>query len=171
MNKGLVKVFCGEGKGKSTASLGHALVCAGEGKSVFVIQFLKGRMTGQLGYLRKLEPDIQVFRFEREKGYYTDLTDEEKEEEKINIRNGFGFARKVLSIGECDVLILDEVLGLVDLGIIGCKDVINLIGLKQEETELILTGRNLPEELIPYADYISKVDIVKKVSDEPLSGI
>ncbi len=171
MGKGSVKVYCGEGKGKSTSSLGRALVCAGEGKTVFVIQFLKGRMTGKLSYLRHLEPDIQVFRFEKEKGYYLDLSDEEKAEENINIRNGINFARKVLSIGECDVLILDEILGLVDLGIISCADVISLIGQKNEETELILTGRNLPDELIPYVDYVSRLDIVKNVLDEPLSGI
>ncbi len=171
MSKGFVKVYCGEGKGKSTSSLGRALVCASEGKSVFVIQFLKGRMAGKISYLRRLEPDIQVFRFEKEDGFYLDLSDEEKAEENINIRNGINFARKVLSIGECDVLILDEVLGLVDLGIITCDEVIGLIEAKNEETELILTGRSLPDALIPYTDYISRLDIVKMATDEPLSGI
>lgn len=162
MEKGFVKIYCGEGKGKSTASLGRALVCASEGKSVFVIQFLKGRMTGKLDYFKRLEPDIKVFRFEKLGDYYSHLSEEEKAEEQINIRNGLNFARKVLAIGECDVLILDEVIGLVDLGIIDCGELIRLVQTREEETELILTGRNLPEALIPYADYISKVDIVKK---------
>ena len=170
VGKGLVKVYCGEGKGKSTSSLGRALICASEGKTVFVIQFLKGRMSGKLDYLRRLEPDIQVFRFEKEKGYYLDLTEEEKKEENINIQNGLNFARKVLSIGECDVLILDEILGLVDLGIIDIDFVINLIKMKSEETELILTGRNLPEVILPYTDYVSRLDIVRNTVDEPMSA-
>ena len=161
MEKGLVKVYCGVGKGKSQSSLGRALVCASEGKSVFVVQFLKGRTSGQLNYLRKLEPDIKFFRFERERKYFETLTSEEREEEKINIVNGMHFARKVVSIEECDVLVLDEVLGLIDLGIISADDLISLIQKKPFSMELILTGRNLPEELIPYTDYISRIDVVK----------
>ena len=129
MEKGLVKIYFGEGKGKSTSSMGRALVCAGE-------------------------------------AFYEDLSDEEKQEEKVNILNGYNFAKKVLSIGECDVLILDEILGLVDLGIITCEDVIRLIDMKDESVELIMTGRHLPEELIPYADYISRLDIVKGACSE-----
>ena len=161
MEKGFVKVYCGEGKGKSQSSLGRALICASEGKSVFVVQFLKGRTSGQLSYLRKLEPDIKFFRFEKEKAYYENLSPEAREEEKINIINGMHFARKVISIEECDVLVLDEVLGLIDLGIISADDVIDLIDKKPENMELILTGRNLPEQIIPYADYISSLDVVK----------
>ena len=131
-----------------------------------VIPSLKGKMTGSLDYLKRLEPEIKVFRFEREEAFYEDLSDEEKQEEKVNILNGYNFAKKVLSIGECDVLILDEILGLVDLGIITCEDVIRLIDMKDESVELIMTGRHLPEELIPYADYISRLDIVKGACSE-----
>ena len=71
-----------------------------------------------------------------------------------------------MTIGECDVLILDEILGLVDLGILKVSDVIHLIQAKPEEMELILTGRNLPEELVSESDYISKIGIVKKADSE-----
>ena len=161
MEKGLVKVYCGIGKGKSQSSLGRALICASEGKSVFVVQFLKGRTSGQLDYLQKLEPDIKFFRFEKERKYFETLTSEEREEEKINIVNGMHFARKVVSIEECDVLVLDEGLGLIDLGISSSEDLIDLIRRKPFSMEMILTGRNLPEELIPYADYISRIDVVR----------
>lgn len=161
MEKGFVKVYCGEGKGKSQSSLGRALICASEGKTVFVIQFLKGRTSGELSYFKQLEPEIEVFRFEKEKAYYEDLSQEAREEEKINIINGMNFARKVVSIEECDVLVLDEVLGLIDLGIISAEDVIALIKRKPDSMELILTGRRLPEQIIPYAEYISSIDIVK----------
>ena len=166
MEKGFVKIYCGEGKGKSTSSLGRDLVCAGEGKEVFMIQFLKGRYTGTLDYLKRLEPEVKVFRFEKMSRFYEELSEDEQREEELNIRNGVNFARKVVSIGECDVLILDEFLGLVDLGIIAVEDVIQIIRHKPEEMELILTGRNLPEALVDEADYISKIGIVKKADEE-----
>ena len=166
MEKGFVKIYCGEGKGKSTSSLGRALVCAGEGKEVFMIQFLKGRYTGTLDYLKRLEPEVKVFRFEKMSRFSEELSEDEQREEELNIRNGVNFARKVVSIGECDVLILDEFLGLVDLGIIAVEDVIQIIRHKPEEMELILTGRNLPDALVDEADYISKIGIVKKADEE-----
>lgn len=161
MEKGLTKVFCGEGKGKSTASLGRAVVCASVGKTVFLIQFLKGRHEVKPDYLSRLEPELRVFSFEKLDRYYEELTEEEKQEENINIKNGINFARKVLRINECDVLILDEVLGLVDLGIITEADIEELISAKPEEMELIMTGRRLPEALADHADYVSKINIVK----------
>ena len=165
VEKGLVKIYCGEGKGKSTSSLGRALVCAGEGKEVFIVQFLKGRHTGALDYLKRLEPEVKVFRFEKMNRFYEELAEEEQNEENLNIRHGVNFVRKVVSIGECDVLILDEFLGLVDIGIIAVEDVIELIRSKPETMEVILTGRNLPEALVNEADYISKIDIVKKADE------
>ena len=168
MSKGRVAVYYGEGKGKSALCLGKAMVSAGEGKSVFVVQFLKGRMNGKLDYLKRFEPDIQIFRFEKNEHYYEEISEEERREENINIRNGLNFARKVLKIGECDVLILDEVLGLVDLGIICLQDLISLIEMAGEETELIMTGIRMPQELVPLADYISCLTVVK---EEKESGV
>ena len=83
-----------------------------------------------------------------------------------NILNGVHFAKKVISIGECDLLILDEILGLVDLGIIDVEEVLRLIKAKSDDMELILTGRNMPEELKEAADYISYMGIEKDCSGE-----
>lgn len=166
MGKGLVKVFCGEGQGKTTASLGCALISAGSGKEVIVVQFLKGKQAGRLEYFSRLEPEIKVFRFEKEEKHYVDLSKEEQEEEVMNILNGINYAKKVLTTGECDLLILDEVLGLVDLGIVTLEDVLKLIEVKDEEVELIMTGRNMPDALFPYVDYISKIDVLKDEGDD-----
>ena len=99
MEKGLVKIYFGEGKGKSTSSMGRALVCAGEEKEVFVIQFLKGKNDRSLDYLKRLEPEIKVFRFEREEAFFEDLSDEEKQEEKVNILNGYNLQRSIIHWG------------------------------------------------------------------------
>lgn len=85
VEKGLVKIYCGEGQGKSTSSLGRALVCASEGKEVFMIQFLKGRHTGTLDYLKRLEPEVKVFRFEKMNRYYEELSEDEQRGGNVSI--------------------------------------------------------------------------------------
>lgn len=161
MDKGCVRIFCGEGKGKSDAALGTGLERASQGLNVFVIQFMKGKYSGSLEYLKRMEPELKIFRFEKENGYYEDLPEASKKEENQNMINGLHYARKVLTIGECDVLILDEVLGLIDAGIIGVDEVLKLIDTKSDEVELILTGRHLAEEVAAHADYISEINILK----------
>ena len=154
MERGSVQVYYGTGRGKSPAALGRAIRAATAGKKVFVIQFLKGRTDDGMEYLKKLEPEIKFFRFEKSSEHFSELTQEEQLEEVMNIRNGINFAKKVLTTGECDMLILDEVLGLVEHGLIEEEDLKNLIGARLEETDLILTGWVLNDSLRPYIDEI-----------------
>ena len=122
-NEGLVQIYCGPGKGKTSVAIGQAIRAVGHGKTAIVIQCLKGRATSELDYLSVLEPNVRLFRFEKKDKYYEDLTDEEKQEENCNIRNGLNYARKVLVTQECDMLILDEILGAVEFGIITEEEV------------------------------------------------
>ena len=82
MADGSVQVYYGEGRGKSPAALGRAIRAASEGKTVFIIQFLKGKSDGQMEFLRRLEPEIKFFRFEKSEEYYNALSAEEQHEEK-----------------------------------------------------------------------------------------
>ena len=127
MDKGNVYIYTGEGRGKTPAAWGRALQAATEGKSVMIIQFLKGRGMSDSEILRRLEPEIRLYHFEKSDENYLELSEEKKKEEIINIRNGFNFARKILSVGECDLLILDEVLGLVENHIIETEEFKNLL--------------------------------------------
>lgn len=79
----------------------------------------------------------------------------------MNIRNGLNFARKVLSTDGCDILILDEVLGLVDKGIITLDELKALIEVGDEESELVLTGIRMFDELYPYADDVFSINVLK----------
>lgn len=160
-NEGLVQIYCGPGKGKTSVAIGQAIRAVGHGKTVIVIQCLKGRATSELDYLSVLEPNVRLFRFEKKDKYYEDLSDEEKQEENCNIRNGLNYARKVLVTQECDMLILDEILGAVEFGIITEEEVEELIRTKDEETELILTGNVVPERLKEAADRVVSLEVIK----------
>lgn len=165
MNQRVVQVYYGTGKGKTSAAVGQCIRAASQGLSVIIIQFLKGKDAEEFSFLGKLEPDIKLFRFEKAMQSYDLLLSSQQKEEKQNILNGFNFAKKVIDTGECDVLVLDEVLGLLDLDIVTVEDIIHLIELRDDYCRLVLTGRNLPEKLVPYADVISKIDLEKDITE------
>lgn len=160
MEKGLIHIYAGDGRGKSPAAIGRAVQAAVEGKCVVIIQFLKGKGLGDSDYLRRLEPEIKLFRFEKSDENFMELSEEKKQEEIINIKNGINFAKKVLSTGECDLLILDEVLGLVEKGILTVAELKNLLECRGE-TQVILTGITLNDEICVLADEVSKIETVK----------
>lgn len=160
MAKGMIHIYAGDGRGKSPAALGRAVQAAVEGKRVVLIQFLKGKGLGDSDFLRRLEPEIKLFRFEKSDENYELLSEKKKQEEILNIRNGMSFAKKVLTTGECDLLILDEVLGLVEKGIISVEDLKAMLEYR-EETSVILTGIKLSDEICVLADEVSKIETVK----------
>ncbi|MBO6216005.1 MAG: cob(I)yrinic acid a,c-diamide adenosyltransferase [Lachnospiraceae bacterium] len=155
METGITQVYFGNGAGKTSAALGNAVRAASEGKVVYIIQFLKGQLNSD--YLKKLEPEVKVFCFERSENGFDELSEEEKAEEAFNIKNGLGFARKVLSTGECDILVLDEVLGIIDEGIVTEKEFIAAIENHSPGTTVILTGRTLPERIRGFADKVLEI--------------
>lgn len=161
----IVQIFYGTGRGKTSAAVGQCIRAAVKGLSVIIIQFLKGREPLESNFLEKLEPEIKVFRFEKADESYDMLSVSQQKEEKKNILNGLNFAKKVMDTGECDILVLDEVLGLLDLGIITIEDLINLIGTKDGGCRLLLTGRKLPNGLLPYADIVINIDLEKDIEN------
>ncbi len=160
MGKGMIYIYTGDGRGKSPAALGRAIQAAAEGKSVVIIQFLKGKGLTESEFIRRLEPEVKLFHFEKSDENYAQLSDEKKKEEIINIKNGLNFARKVLTTGECDYLILDEVLGLIEKDIISVEDLKSILECR-DETNVILTGITLKDEICVLADEVSKIETVK----------
>lgn len=108
MGKGMIQIYSGEGHGKSPAALGRAVQAACRGEYVVIIQFLKGRGLAESEFVKRLEPEIKIFRFEKSVEDFSLLSEEHKAEEKQNIRNGLNFARKILNTGECSLLILED---------------------------------------------------------------
>lgn len=160
MEKGSVTIYSGDGRGKSPAALGRAVQTAVGGGRVVLIQFLKGRGLEESEFLRRLEPEIKLFRFEKSDENFEELSEERKQDEIGNIRNGINFAKKVLSTGECDLLILDEVLGLVEKNILQAEDLKSLLDCRGA-TDVILTGINLSDDVCVLADEVSKIETVK----------
>ena len=162
MNKGSVIVYFGNGKGKSSSAIGHAICAAGMGESVAIIQFLKGNNQKEIEFLKRLEPEVRLFSFEKNAEFFEELNEEQRQEEIQNIKNGLGFAKKVLVTGESTILVLDEILGLLEKGIVTLEDIKMLIDAKDEETELILTGTYMQKELVQYADAVYEIKSIKE---------
>lgn len=159
MDKGTIKIYSGDGRGKSPAALGSAVQAASEGKKVIIIQFLKGKGLGDTPFLRRLEPEIRVFHFEKSEESFEELSEDRRREEIANIQNGLHYAKKVLSIHECDLLILDEIFGLVEKDIISVEDLKEILELR-DDADVIMTGINLPDDLCVVADEVSKIETV-----------
>lgn len=162
MSQGSVIVYYGKGKGKSSSAMGHAISAAAAGASVAIIQFLKGNNQREIDFLKRLEPEVRLFSFEKNAEFFAELSEEQKQEEIVNIKNGLNFAKKVLVTGESTILVLDEILGLLNNHIITMDDIRVLIDAKDEGTELILTGTDMDPELMGYVDAVYEIKSVKQ---------
>ena len=162
MDRGKLQVYFGSGRGKTTAALGQAIREASGGKTVIIIQFLKGRQPEAISFIQRLEPEIKLFRFQRKEAAFEDLSDQERKEETLNMKNGLSFARKVLATGECDVLVLDEILGLLEYGIAEPSDIRELLDEAAEGTDLIFTGIRLCPGMVEWADEVYQISALKE---------
>lgn len=158
MEQGLVYIYSGDGRGKSPAALGRAVMTASLGRRVVIIQFLKGKGLADSAFLSRLEPEIKIFSFAKMNKGFDELSREEREDEIVNIKNGMHFAKKVLTTGECDLLILDEALGLINHGIITVDDLGRLLQMRNEGMDVILTGNSLNDEACRLADEVSRIE-------------
>ena len=155
MKKGLIQVYTGDGKGKTTAALGLALRAVGHDMKVLMIQFMKGRSEiGEIKAARKLAPYLTILSM----GRGTFVSKENPDPEDIQVaREGFLVAQKAIQNREYDVVILDEINVAVEYGLISFSDLIHLLNSKPEEVEIVLTGRNARPELLERADLVTEM--------------
>lgn len=158
MEKGYTQIYTGNGKGKTTAALGLITRAVGSNFKIFLCQFLKGRDYGELYTLKKFETVTHERYgrgvFIRNKEYVTD-------EDKKLMREGYESLKKALLSGKYDIVIADEILGTLRYDLISIEEIKFLIENKPETTELVLTGRNAPDELIEMADLVTEMKEVK----------
>ena len=162
MSTGKIQVYYGEGRGKTSAALGYAIHEASKGESVIVIQFLKQKDEDEISFLGRLEPEIRLFRFQKSEKFYRELPAEEQLEEQMNMKNGISYARKVLQTGECDILILDEVLGLLDQNIVPEEEILQLMAMKSDDMHMIMTGQVISDGIMEQADDVYEICIKKE---------
>lgn len=162
---GLIHIYCGDGKGKTTAAVGLAVRCAGRGNKVLLVQFLKSRDSGELYSLAKL-PDIEVMRGKESKKFTFQMNEEEKHALLIEHNKMFEQVLAKIKNGGYLLLILDEVIGALNAKVFEMPKLIEFLRHKPENLEVVLTGRNPAPELVEIADYVSEIRKVKHPMDK-----
>lgn len=162
---GLIHIYCGDGKGKTTAAVGLAVRCAGRGNKILLVQFLKSRDSGELYSLAKL-PDIEIMRGKESKKFTFQMNEEEKHALLIEHNKMFEQVLAKIKNGGYSLLILDEVIGALNAKVFEMPKLIEFLRHKPENLEVVLTGRNPAPELVEIADYVSEMRKVKHPMDK-----
>lgn len=158
MERGLVQVYTGNGKGKTSAAFGLALRAIGRGLRVYVIQFIKGGFDyGELYVVDRL-PNLTLKAFGR--GRFITKKPAGKEDVEL-AEKALALAEETVKSGEYDIVILDEINVALNLKLIGLRKVLELIKNKPKHVELVLTGRYAPDEIIEVADLVTEMREVK----------
>ncbi len=163
--KGLIHVYTGEGKGKTTASLGLTIRAAGCGKKVVFTQFFKGSKSGELISLEKLS-NVTVLRLNAPHGFYKNMNDEEKVIVKNEHNVILSKALEIVKSGECDLLVFDEAISAYNRNMLDREKIDDLLNNKPEELELVLTGRDAPDSFLEAADYVTEMKKIKHPFDK-----
>ena len=125
--EGRVEIYCGQGRGKTSCAIGQCVKAAGQEKQIIMVQFLKGKETEELKLFQTFRTRSTVVRFEKYERLYEDLNEEEKKEQESFIYNGLKYAHKVIDTRQCDMVVLDEVLGLLDLGLLKTEELVEML--------------------------------------------
>jgi cob(I)alamin adenosyltransferase len=159
LEQGLIQVYTGNGKGKTTAALGLAFRATGRGLKVCMIQFMKGGGPyGEQIAAERLAPQLTIIQTGRP-GWVDKDNPHEKDKELA--REALAMAAKAVTGGEYDLVILDEVNGAVSMGLLPVDDLLALMRDKPPLVELVLTGRNAHEKVIEGADLVTEMREVK----------
>jgi cob(I)alamin adenosyltransferase len=168
LEQGLVQIYTGEGKGKTTAALGQAFRAVGHDLKVFMIMFMKGDLKyGELESARRLAPLFEI----RPMGRKTFVSKEHPDPIDIKLaQDGLKLAGQIIAAGLHDMVILDEINVALDFALIEVADVLDLVRSKPTNMELILTGRSAHQDLIAVADVVTEMKLVKHAYQRGIMG-
>ena len=160
-NEGLVIVYTGGGKGKTTASLGMALRAIGYNHKICMIQFIKGSWHyGEIESSKRLEPEFEIIA--AGKGFVGIIDDTSPKEEHVKVaKDAINICKEKIKSKKYDIIILDEVNYAINLGLIDVNDVINLIKIKPTKLNLVLTGNHAANEILELADLVTEMKEIK----------
>ena len=158
---GLIIVYTGKGKGKTTAALGIALRATGYDKKICMIQFIKGSWHyGEMDSSKRLEPEFEMVTIG--KGFVGIIDDKSPREDHEKIaKEAIKVSNEKIQSGKYDIIILDEINYAVNLGLISINDVLKLIRSKPDNLDLVLTGNYVKDEVIEIADLVTEMKEIK----------
>jgi cob(I)alamin adenosyltransferase len=158
LKKGLIQVYTGDGKGKTTCALGLGLRAVGQGFKVFMVQFLKTEDTGEVAAARRLAPDFTIQSFGTPG--FPKLIDPDPKTLEAALQ-AFTLARRVILAGEHDLVILDEVNLSLTYGLVSLIEMLGVLRQRPAHVEVVLTGRGAPPQLVEFADLVTEMRPVK----------
>ncbi|UCG07860.1 MAG: cob(I)yrinic acid a,c-diamide adenosyltransferase [Desulfobacterales bacterium] len=155
--KGYVQVYTGDGKGKTTAALGLALRAVGAGLKVYLAQFIKRGTYSEINALKRFSDSVTVEQF----GCGRFAKGKPSAEDISAARKGLARIKEIISSGQYPVVILDEANVAVSCGLLAVQDLLDIIDLKPEDMELVITGRDAAPQIVEKADLVSEVNAIK----------
>lgn len=164
---GLVHIYCGDGKGKTSAAVGLAVRAAGRGKQVVAARFLKTDDSGEVEILRRI-PEITLLPCERAFGFVRTM-DEETRQEAAAYNLGL-FERAAMLAEDADMVLLDEIMAAVSYGMVPEQRVLDFLKGRPNRLEVVMTGRNPSDRLLAAADYVSEIKKRKHPYDRGISA-
>ncbi len=160
MKKGLIIVFTGNGKGKTTAAMGQALRAVGQGLKVLMLQFIKGTWDyGELKSIKRLDPDFKIKPLG--KGFIRSKSKLNEKEALENITQSWEQARNEILSDKYDMVILDEINYVIDFGLLPVEEILALLEKRPEGQHIVLTGRNAHKSLVEVADLVTEMVEIK----------
>ncbi|MBR2716414.1 MAG: cob(I)yrinic acid a,c-diamide adenosyltransferase [Oscillospiraceae bacterium] len=159
---GLIHIYCGNGKGKTTAAAGLALRAAGAGKRVLFAQFLKDGSSSEISVLRQLD-GVTVRHCDTARGWFRTLSGREQDRARRDY-NAF-LEELIAEAGRFDLLVLDEAAAACRYGAVEERSLLTFLREKPEALEVVLTGREPPESLLSAADYVTEMRKIKHPFD------
>lgn len=165
---GLVHIYTGDGRGKTSISLGMVMRAVGNNMSVLFCQFLKGQPTSELNSLEKL--GVKVLRVDGFEKFIAFMSENEKKDCKSAHQLCYNRMKADFLSGEYDLVVLDEVMAAITLSMFSLDDIVSLVKSKPDNVELVLTGRDAPQELLDLADYVSEIKSVKHPYDKGIKA-
>lgn len=166
MQKGLVHLYFGDGKGKTTAAVGLGIRACGRGKKVLLIQFLKDYNSGEIIALESFNERFRILKGEPVKKFISCMNSEDKEKTIENQHQMFKTALQIICDESYDMIILDELVDAVNLGIVDMKEVEEFLKSKAESLEVVITGHNPKEDFFELCDYITEIKKIKHPFDK-----
>ncbi len=151
----MIHVYCGDGKGKTTCAFGLALRAIGRNMNVVVAQFLKGSATGEVIEIEKID-GVRVFRLDKEIPFTYAMSEDDKKYVYKAHNRIFQKALQFVSMGYCDMLILDELCSALETGLIDNVQIESFLK-SVTDCEVIITGRNPPQYILDIADYVTEM--------------